>query len=183
MCANRLGYITSRSSQHSLNDFIVRYCGIRHKSSRCIESCAHIGLAWLSLRPRVHKVLIWHCRHPHGLFSMFSLALGHADSCEKQGLGLVVDWIWPQCVPWRTHGHSTCVARSSSDLLYSGPPGEPNLWNAFFCQPAELKITPEVPRPSGSCGNSFWLQALSQAIRFGQCPASTCVANRTGRNL
>ncbi|CAJ1402448.1 unnamed protein product [Effrenium voratum] len=106
---------------------------------------ASIGLAPEAMLPgqvlrhpsqklQMHRVLIWHCRHPHGLFSMFSLALGHADSCEKQGLGLVVDW-------------------SSSDLLYSGPPGEPNLWNAFFCQPAELKITPE---------------ALSQAIRFGQ---------------
>lgn len=24
---------------------------------------------------------------------MFSLALGHAETCEKQGLGLIVDWI------------------------------------------------------------------------------------------
>lgn len=80
------------------------------------------------------KVLIWHCRHPHGLFSMFSLALGHAETCEKQGLGLIVDW-------------------TSSELLYRGPPGEPNVWTAFFVQPAEIKIASE---------------AIRHAIRSGQ---------------
>merc|ERR1719476_870209 len=55
---------------------------------------------------------------------MFSLALGHAERCERQGLSLIVNW-------------------SSDELLYRGPPGEPNLWSAFFRQPAELKLPPE----------------------------------------
>lgn len=66
-------------------------------------------------------ILVWRCRHPHGLFSMFSLALGHAQTCEQKGWALIVDW-------------------SSEELLYRGPPGEPNLWTAFFHQPAELAV-------------------------------------------
>lgn len=65
---------------------------------------------------------------------MFSLALGHAETCEKQGLGLIVDW-------------------TSSELLYRGPPGEPNVWTAFFVQPAEINIASE---------------AIRHAIRSGQ---------------
>lgn len=80
------------------------------------------------------RVLIWHCRHPHGLFSMFSLALGHAETCEKQGLGLIVDW-------------------TSTELLYRGPQGEPNVWSAFFMQPAEMQMTSK---------------AIRHAIRSGQ---------------
>lgn len=74
---------------------------------------------------RATQVVVWRCKHAHGLFSMMSLALGHAERCEKNGWGLIVDW-------------------SSPELLYRGPPGEPNLWTAFFKQPAELTIQPEV---------------------------------------
>jgi len=73
------------------------------------------------LQTAAQKVLIWHCKHPHGLFSMFSLALGHAETCEKLGMSLVVDW-------------------SGEELLYRGPPGQPNLWNTFFHQPAALQM-------------------------------------------
>jgi len=83
--------------------------------------------------PVAPKVLVWHCKHPHGLFSMFSLALGHMETCEKQGTALIVDW-------------------SSDELLYKGPPGEPNVWNAFFYQPAELKMAPEVLRHAIATG-------------------------------
>jgi len=76
------------------------------------------------LRASRAPVLVWRCKHPHGLFSMFSLALGHAERCEKQGWSLIIDW-------------------SGEELLYRGPPGEPNLWTAFFKQPAELKHEPE----------------------------------------
>jgi len=70
-------------------------------------------------------VLVWHCKHPHGLFSMFSLALGQAYLCEQNSLCLIVDW-------------------SSEELLYRGPPHEPNLWTVFFKQPAELVMEHEV---------------------------------------
>eukprot|EP00929_Paragymnodinium_shiwhaense_P023990 TRINITY_DN14892_c0_g1_i10.p1 TRINITY_DN14892_c0_g1~~TRINITY_DN14892_c0_g1_i10.p1 ORF type:complete len:565 (-),score=111.46 TRINITY_DN14892_c0_g1_i10:339-2033(-) len=67
------------------------------------------------------QLVLWDCRHPHGLFSMFSLALGHADTLLKQGCGLIVDW-------------------SHSSLLYAAPSWEPsgNLWTALFRQPAEV---------------------------------------------
>ena len=42
-----------------------------------------------------NEVLVWHCKHPHGLFSMFSLALGHMETCEKTGTALIVDWCLP----------------------------------------------------------------------------------------
>ncbi len=129
------------------------------------------------------KVLIWHCRHPHGLFSMFSLALGHAETCEKQGLGLIVDWTGAQCglpdvffvfviyhvfavclqfrslqflsrcqlvlrlfqLVFRLHIRVLgCLMRTSTELLYRGPPGEPNVWSSFFMQPAEIKMTSKV---------------------------------------
>ena len=35
---------------------------------------------------------MWRCKHPHGLFSMFSLAMGHLAQSEQQGLALMVDW-------------------------------------------------------------------------------------------
>jgi len=64
-------------------------------------------------------ILVWHCTHPHGLFSCFSLAMGHMDKCLREGHLLVIDW-------------------SSAEMLYRGPPGCRNLWEAFFCQPAEV---------------------------------------------
>eukprot|EP00445_Apocalathium_hangoei_P009821 CAMPEP_0203870446 /NCGR_PEP_ID=MMETSP0359-20131031/18239_1 /ASSEMBLY_ACC=CAM_ASM_000338 /TAXON_ID=268821 /ORGANISM="Scrippsiella Hangoei, Strain SHTV-5" /LENGTH=657 /DNA_ID=CAMNT_0050789113 /DNA_START=106 /DNA_END=2079 /DNA_ORIENTATION=- len=70
-------------------------------------------------------ILVWRCKHSHGLFSMFSLALGHALTCEQKGWALIVDW-------------------SGDELLYKGPPGEPNLWHAFFQQPAALVCPPSV---------------------------------------
>eukprot|EP00930_Biecheleria_cincta_P048776 TRINITY_DN34038_c0_g1_i1.p1 TRINITY_DN34038_c0_g1~~TRINITY_DN34038_c0_g1_i1.p1 ORF type:complete len:869 (+),score=144.21 TRINITY_DN34038_c0_g1_i1:38-2644(+) len=80
-------------------------------------------------------VLIWHCKHPHGLFSMFSLAMGHMETCNQQDIALIVDW-------------------SGKDLLYQGPQGEPNLWTAFFQQPAELAFAHDP-------------QALVQALQQG----------------
>jgi len=70
-------------------------------------------------------LLIWRCKHPHGLFSMFSLALGHAEACEMNGSALIVDW-------------------SDPELLYRPPPGETNLWTAFFKQPAEFAVHPDA---------------------------------------
>ena len=66
-------------------------------ASRCCRHVFPVGAALhlaAPMPPRhlASQVLIWRCRHPHGLFSMFSLALGHADTCERQGLGLIVDW-------------------------------------------------------------------------------------------
>lgn len=52
---------------------------------------------------------------------MLSLALGHLQQCVLTGTVLLVDWTWP-------------------DLLYAGPSWEPNLWCAFFHQPAELAV-------------------------------------------
>lgn len=93
------------------------------------------------------KVLIWRCRHPHGLFSMFSLALGHADTCERQGLGLIVDW-------------------SSSELLYRGPPGESNVWSAFFQQPADLQMTCEAVRQAIRSGR--YLETTKHHAVYGR---------------
>lgn len=70
-------------------------------------------------------ILIYHCTHPHGFFSMFSLVLGHITTCEANGIALYVDW-------------------SDPDLLYHGPPGQPNLWQVFFKHPAEVFMTPQV---------------------------------------
>lgn len=78
-----------------------------------------------TLALRLPQVLVWRCKHPHGLFSMFSIALGHAHQCAESGKTLVVDW-------------------SGDDLLYQGPPEQPNLWSAFFMQPAELVIERET---------------------------------------
>ncbi|CAK0800426.1 unnamed protein product [Prorocentrum cordatum] len=61
------------------------------------------------------------CEHPHGLFSMFSMAMGQVELRRRYGQALLVDWSW-------------------EGLLYRGPAGEPNLWNAFFRQPAELQM-------------------------------------------
>eukprot|EP00913_Durusdinium_trenchii_P022220 g20879.t1 len=93
------------------------------------------------------KVLIWRCRHPHGLFSMFSLALGHADTCERQGLGLIVDW-------------------SSSELLYRGSPGESNVWSAFFQQPADLQMTCEAVRQAIRSGR--YLETTKHHAVYGR---------------
>lgn len=79
-------------------------------------------------------LLIWRCRDANGFFSMFSVALGYIAVREQQGQAVIIDW-------------------SSKDLLYRGPEGEPNLWNAFFWQPAEVSI----PR-----------ETLLQALRTGQ---------------
>mmetsp|Transcript_72882 Transcript_72882/g.202177 ORF Transcript_72882/g.202177 Transcript_72882/m.202177 type:complete len:550 (+) Transcript_72882:81-1730(+) len=73
----------------------------------------------LAMQAAPPPVVVWDCRHPHGLFSMFSLALGLAEHLLIQGWGLYVDW-------------------SHHSLLYKGPPNEPNLWNALFRQPAEV---------------------------------------------
>ena len=37
-----------------------------------------------------------------------------------------------------------CLMRTSTELLYRGPPGEPNVWSAFFMQPAEMQMTSKV---------------------------------------
>lgn len=85
-------------------------------------------------------VILWHCKHPHGLFSCLSLALGHAERCEQNGWVLVVDW-------------------SGEEMLYRGPsPEEPNVWTAFFQQPAEVTVRPEV---------------LQHALRTGQYTLTT----------
>mmetsp|Transcript_119910 Transcript_119910/g.208198 ORF Transcript_119910/g.208198 Transcript_119910/m.208198 type:complete len:521 (-) Transcript_119910:242-1804(-) len=70
-------------------------------------------------------ILIYHCTHPHGFFSMFSLVLGHITTCEANGIALYVDW-------------------SDPDLLYHGPPGQPNVWQVFFKHPAEVFMSPQV---------------------------------------
>ncbi|CAE6918665.1 unnamed protein product [Symbiodinium sp. CCMP2592] len=92
------------------------------------------------------QVILWHCKHPHGLFSMFSLALGHMETCEKTGAALLVDW-------------------SSEELLYRGPPGEPNVWNAFFCQPAELKMPQEALR--AAVDNGRYTETSSHKVVYG----------------
>jgi len=92
------------------------------------------------------QVILWHCKHPHGLFSMFSLALGHMETCEKMGAALLVDW-------------------SSEELLYRGPPGEPNVWNAFFCQPAELKMPQEALR--AAVDNGRYTGTSSHKVVYG----------------
>lgn len=93
-------------------------------------------ISFAKSRRRAHPlVLIWHCEHPHGLFSMFSLAMGHMETCNQQDIALIVDW-------------------SGKDLLYRGPQGEPNLWTAFFRQPAELSFAHDP-------------QALLQALQQG----------------
>lgn len=75
--------------------------------------------------PLSTQVLIWRCKHPHGIFSCFCVAMGHAQSCyEKQGWALYIDW-------------------SSPEMVYRGPQGEPNLWEAFFYQPAKLDLGDE----------------------------------------
>lgn len=70
-------------------------------------------------------ILVYHCKHPHGFFSMFSLVLGHITTCERNGVALYVDW-------------------SDSDLLYCGPPGQPNVWQVFFKHPAEVFMSPQI---------------------------------------
>lgn len=77
---------------------------------------------------------------------MFSLALGHAENCEKLGCALIVDW-------------------SRKELLYRGPPGEPNVWTAFFRQPAEFVMEQSV---------------LLQALQQGQFKATTRQENVFG---
>ena len=73
------------------------------------------------------EVILWHCKHPHGLFSMFSLALGHMETCEKMGAALLVDWslVWKE--DKKGLAKSWPQLRSSEELLYRGPPGEPNV--------------------------------------------------------
>jgi len=97
------------------------------------------------LQSRVPPILVWRCKHPHGLFSMFSLAMGHADQCEKRGWALIVDW-------------------SDEDLLYRGAPGEPNLWTAFFQQPAEVLLQPEALHAALRQGQFMKLSATMQSL-------------------
>mmetsp|Transcript_54692 Transcript_54692/g.122800 ORF Transcript_54692/g.122800 Transcript_54692/m.122800 type:complete len:342 (-) Transcript_54692:7-1032(-) len=82
---------------------------------------------------------IYESHHAHGFFSMFSLVMGWLDALRKDARLLLVDW-------------------SSPDLLYSGRPGEPNIWTCFFKQPAEL----EVPR-----------EAIFAALHDGDVPRTT----------
>ena len=64
---------------------------------------------------------------------MFSLALGHMQTCEQQGTTLLVDWCLgpnkPELVSKRAapNPHHPKHPRSSEELLYRGPPGEPNV--------------------------------------------------------
>lgn len=78
----------------------------------------HTYLAHLLGAAASCKVLIWHCRHPHGLFSMFSLALGHAETCEKQGLGLIVDWILSLLQFSCFHSSSPSFTREYNKFLF-----------------------------------------------------------------
>lgn len=96
-------------------------------SAIALEQRLQYQVARPLLPARVPPVLIWRCKHAHGLFSMLSLALGHAEQCEKRGFALIVDW-------------------SDEDLLYRPPPGESNLWTAFFQQPAEAHFEPAALR-------------------------------------
>lgn len=55
-------------------------------------------------------------------------------------------WISQECnmyAVYKSFSHRLNL-RTSSELLYRGPPGEPNVWTAFFVQPAEIKIASEA---------------------------------------
>lgn len=82
------------------------------------------------------RVVVWRCECRHGFFSLFNLALCCAEQCERQGSAFLVDW-------------------SSPKLLYCGPPGRPNLWSAFFEQPAELR-----------CRRDDLLCAIAEGLHF-----------------
>lgn len=178
-----LRHVCIKHSERSWQKILIDFAEFRND----------FGVFWIQT-----KVLIWHCRHPHGLFSMFSLALGHAETCEKQGLGLIVDWtlglcaqcglldclmfslylmylmyllftfiyhVFAVCLQFHSLQFLSrcqlvlpifqlvfslhirvlgCLMRTSTELLYRGPQGEPNVWSAFFMQPAEMQMTSKV---------------------------------------
>ncbi|CAE7498990.1 unnamed protein product [Symbiodinium natans] len=140
----------SRSAAVSWHDHATP--SVAHPWDVYIQNCLAGQFAEKSSSPLraqhgTSEVLVWHCKHPHGLFSMFSLALGHMETCEKTGTALIVDW-------------------SSEELLYRGPPEEPNVWNAFFCQPAELKMSPQALR-SALCAGRY-KETSSQRVVYGK---------------
>lgn len=107
------------------DDVAERRLRVVSEERRQTETLAALTPAPPATLAPVPPILVWRCRHPHGFFSMFSLAMGHMLTCEQKGWTLVVDWSW-------------------EELLYKGPPGEPNLWNAFFHQPAEMACARDV---------------------------------------